>query len=315
MNAHRELLSQLSIAVLFGGRSGERDVSIAGARTVIEALEQTGYAPKVIDTGEDRWWQKLDGVELAFNMQHGAGGEDGVTQGLLESLGIVGTGSGVLGSALAMDKLRCKRLWLAMGLPTADFEVVATPDEVEALVELWGALFLKPAREGSSLGMSRVDSNSDPAAALELALAHDATVIAERFVDGPEYTVAVLGERCLPPIRVQAASLFYDYEAKYHSDATRYHIPCGLNERDERELCELVLHAFDAVQGEIWGRVDLIRDSDDMFQLLEVNTVPGMTDHSLVPMAARAAGLSLPELVEEILWRSWTRTRGAEVSR
>jgi D-alanine-D-alanine ligase len=308
----RDVLSRLSLAVLYGGRSGERDVSLASARCVIDALEEGGYSLRKIDTGEARWWLQLEGIDLAFNIQHGAGGEDGVTQGLLESMDIVGTGSGVLASALAMDKLRCKRLWQAMGLPTADFAVVSEVEQLAAVVADWGALFLKPAREGSSLGMSRVDSDSDLAAALELALSHDATVIAERYIDGPEYTVAVLGDRCLPPIRVEADSVFYDYQAKYHSDATRYHIPCGLDEAEERELCELVLRAFDAIEGEVWGRVDLMRARSGAFQLLEVNTIPGMTSHSLVPMAARAAGLGMAELLEEILWRSWVRSRGED---
>lgn len=306
----RDALRKRRLAVLFGGRSGEREVSIASAETVLRGLREGGFEPRPIDTGEDHWWQRLDGVELAFNVQHGGGGEDGATQGLLESLGIVGTGSGVLGSALAMDKLRCKQLWRAVSLPTADFEAVEETRELEALIERWGAAFVKPAREGSSLGMSRVDSPAQAAAALQLARQHAGQVLAERLIDGPEYTVAILGNRTLPPIRIEAAGSFYDYEAKYRAHDTRYHVPCGLTPRDEAELCELALAAFRAVDCSVWGRVDFMRDAGRSFQILEVNTVPGMTSHSLVPMAAAAASLGLPELLEEILWLSWTAARG-----
>jgi len=305
----RQSLRELKLAVLFGGRSGEREVSIASADTVLRGLREGGYRPLPIDTGEDLWWQRLDGVDLAFNVQHGGGGEDGATQGLLESLGIVGTGSGVLGSALAMDKLRCKQLWRAVSLPTADFAAVDEASQLEALVERWGAVFVKPAREGSSLGMSRVDAGAQAAAALELARRHDTRVLAERLIDGPEYTVAILGEGTLPPIRIEAAGSFYDYEAKYRADDTRYHVPCGLSPHEEGELRELALAAFRAVDCSIWGRVDFMRDAGHGFQILEVNTVPGMTSHSLVPMAAAAASLGLPELLEEILWLSWTAAR------
>ncbi len=308
----RQTLRQLPLALLFGGKSGERDVSLAGARSVLEALRDGGFDPRPIDTGEERWWTQLEGIELAFNLQHGAGGEDGVTQGLLEAMGIVCTGSGVLGSALAMDKLRCKRLWRAAGMPTADFAVIESEEDLKSALAAWGSLFLKPACEGSSLGMSRVDSEAEAPGALQRAREYDAVLIAERFIDGPEYTVAVLGDRGLPPIRIEAASTFYDYEAKYHSDDTRYHIPCGLSDEDEAALCDLALRAFAEVAGAVWGRVDVMRDSAGQFQLLEVNTVPGMTSHSLVPMAAAAAGMSLAELVEEILWLSWSAARGGE---
>jgi D-alanine-D-alanine ligase len=310
--SRRDALRDRRLAVLFGGHSGEREVSIASAETVLRGLREGGFEPLPVDTGDDHWWQHLDGVELAFNVQHGGGGEDGATQGLLESLGIVGTGSGVLGSALAMDKLRCKQLWRAVSLPTADFAVVQEAAELEALVERWGAVFVKPAREGSSLGMSRVDNPGQAAAAIKLAHQHDGPVLAERLIDGPEYTVAILGDRTLPPIRIEAAGSFYDYDAKYRADDTRYHIPCGLSARDEEELGALALAAFRAVDCSIWGRVDFMRDTERGFQILEVNTVPGMTSHSLVPMAATAASLSLPDLLEEILWLSWTAAREGE---
>ncbi|MEL7044925.1 MAG: D-alanine--D-alanine ligase, partial [Pseudomonadota bacterium] len=192
--------------------------------------------------------------------------------------------------------------------------VIDTEEALSSALAAWGSLFLKPACEGSSLGMSRVDSQAEVAGALERARAYDSVIIAERFVDGPEYTVAILGDRGLPPIRIEAASTFYDYEAKYHSDATRYHIPCGLSDEDERVLTGLALRAFGEVAGAIWGRVDVMREATGQFQILEVNTVPGMTTHSLVPMAAAAAGIELPALVEEILWLSWSAARGGERS-
>ncbi|WOJ94950.1 D-alanine--D-alanine ligase [Congregibacter variabilis] len=308
-------LSELNIAVLFGGTSGEREVSLASARTVITALREGGYEPLALDTGESEWWSELKGVDIAFNIQHGVGGEDGVTQGLLQSLGVVGTGSGVLGSALAMDKLRSKQVWRALGLPTADFALVNAATDAQALLANWGSAFIKPCTEGSSLGMARVDSPESFVAACESAAVFGDQIMAEQFIDGPEYTVAVLGDRALPPIHIEAAREFYDYEAKYKANTTRYNIPCGLSADDEQTLCKLALEAFAALGCSVWGRVDLMRDSRGEFQLLEVNTVPGMTDHSLVPMAAAAAGLSLLELLEEILLMSWFAGQSASGGR
>lgn len=280
-------------------------MSLSGGKTVLSALRDGGYAPKEIDTAEPGWWKALEGVDLAFNMQHGSGGEDGVTQGLLDSMGVVGTGSSVLGSAIAMDKLRSKQLWVATNLPTADFECIDASTDFAELLSHWGAAFVKPAREGSSLGMSRVHSATECAAAYAMAVRFDSTVIAERFIDGPEYTVAILGDRALPAIRIEAAREFYDYDAKYLADTTSYHIPAGLNSLDEQSLQQLALQAFAVLGCSIWGRVDVMRDAAGNFLLLEANTIPGMTDHSLVPMAAKAAGLSMAELVEEIMWLSW----------
>lgn len=307
----RAQLQPLQIAVLYGGSSGERDVSLASARAVIDTLRDGNYAPREVDTGEARWWQQLEGVDLAFNIQHGPGGEDGVTQGLLQALAVVGTGSGVLGSALAMDKLRSKQLWRALGLPTADFCLIDKQTDAAALLEQWGAAFIKPVSEGSSLGMARAASVEKFTAAYAEAARHGTGVLAEREITGPEYTVAILGERALPPIRIEVAHEFYDYAAKYHVDTTAYHIPCGLDAAEEEKLCELSLAAFRALDCSVWGRVDVMRDSAGDFQLLEVNTVPGMTDHSLVPMAAAAAGLSPLELLEEIMGRSWAAARSA----
>jgi D-alanine-D-alanine ligase len=294
-------LQGLTIAVLYGGRSRERDVSLDSAQMVIDALRSGGHMPRTIDTGDAHWWRLLDGVDVAFNIQHGRGGEDGVTQGLLEAMGIPCTGSGVLGSALAMDKVRSKQLWRDAGLPTADFAVVDDRSDFAALLERWGEAFVKPAREGSSIGMSRV---ADPAAFAEAVTAarrEDATVLAERLIDGPEYTVAILGDEALPTIRIEVDEGFYDYQAKYHSEATRYLIPSGLSAQEEEEIAAIALAAFRALDCAVWGRTDLMRDGDGRFQLLEVNTVPGMTSHSLVPMAARAVGLSATALVERIL--------------
>lgn len=306
----RGLPKGLELAVLYGGRSGEREVSLASAEMVMSALREGGYEFRAIDTGNERWWTSLEGVDLAFNIQHGRGGEDGITQGLLKSLGVVGTGSDVLGSALAMDKFRSKQLWVAAGLPTADFVVVSSATNPEELLQRWGAAFIKPAKEGSSLGMARVSTTAEFTAAAEAAGHFDSCVIAERLIEGPEYTVAVLGTRVLPAIRIEAAREFYDYQAKYTAANTRYHIPSGLSAVDEAELGRLALRAFEAVGCSIWGRVDVMRDTDGGFQLLEVNTIPGMTEHSLVPMAAQAAGLSRVELIREIMLRSWVEQRG-----
>lgn len=298
-------LRSLNLAVLYGGRGGEREVSLASGRAVIETLREGGYSPLAVDTGAPAWWTELAGIQLAFNMQHGVGGEDGVTQGLLHAMGIVGTGSAVLGSALAMDKLRSKRLWQGVGLPTPDFAVLDDNCDLEALISEWGAAFVKPAREGSSLGMSRVDSVAGMESAREHAAQHDSVVIAERLIAGSEYTVAVLGDRTLPVIRVEAAGEFYDYQAKYKADDTGYHIPAGLSAEHQAEISELALAAFRALDCAVWGRVDLMLDPSRGFQLLEVNTIPGMTDHSLVPMAAEAAGMTPLQLLEEIMQLSW----------
>lgn len=308
--SRRALLEPLELAVLYGGASSERAVSLDSGRAVNAALRGGGYRPVLIDTAEPGWWGLLAEVDLAFNAQHGAGGEDGVTQGLLDALGVVGTGSGVLGCALAMDKLRCKQLWAALGLPTPEFAVVNGSTDAGALLSAWGGAFIKPARGGSSLGMAPVRTAEAFAAALERAAAFDPVVLAERLVDGPEYTVAILGERTLSPIRIVAAGEFYDYGAKYEADSTQYHIPCGLEAGAQRRLCDLARQAFCALDCSIWGRVDFMRDAGGAFQILEVNTVPGMTGHSLVPMAARADGLGMLELVEEVLCLSWQAARG-----
>ena len=291
------------VAVLMGGRSAERDISLQGGAAVLAALRRCGVEAEAVDTVADDLLQQLrdGGYRRAFNMLHGRGGEDGVIQGALELLGLPYTGSGVLGSALAMDKLRAKQLWVGIGLPTPDFVVVRDEPDLARARELGFPLMLKPVREGSSFGMSKVEAAADLAPAWRQAQDYDDTVLAERWIDGPEYTAAVLGDAVLPLIRLETPRSFYDYAAKYEADSTRYHCPCGLPAVEERALQQLSLQAFRALGASGWGRVDLMLDGDGRPWLIEVNTVPGMTDHSLVPMAARAAGMDMEDLVWRIL--------------
>ncbi len=244
--------------------------------------------------------------DRACIMLHGTGGEDGRLQGALEWLGMPYTGTGVLGSALSMDKLRSKRLWSALGIATPEFLVLHDREDCERAVETLGLpLMVKPAREGSSVGMSKVTDGSRMVDAFELARRHDAVVFAERFIDGGEYTTAVLGDEALPTIRLETPREFYDYEAKYTADTTRYLIPCGLDAAAEASLGALALRAFRAIDGTGWGRVDFMRDGTGKDWVLEANTVPGMTDHSLVPMAAAARGIDFATLCIRILETSF----------
>jgi len=295
-----ELLNGRRFAVLLGGSAAERKVSLESGANVASALEEAGAAVTRVDPVEDKWPEKLQGVEFAFNLLHGPGGEDGTLQGLFELMRMPYSGSGVLGSALTMDKVRTKLLWQGAGLPTPPFERLTQDSDWQALLDRYGVLFVKPAREGSSLGMAKVDSVEGLQAAFEEARHFGGDVLAEQFVSGPEYTVAILGTRALPSIRIQPATEFYDFEAKYVSDDTGFFCPSGLSSQEETELASLALEAFRAVDAGVWGRVDLMRDGDGGWQLLEVNTIPGMTSHSLVPMAARAEGLSMAELLAEI---------------
>lgn len=288
-----------SVVVLLGGNSPEREVSLDSGGAVAGALERLGAEVTRIDTAASDWWQPLPGAELVFIALHGEGGEDGTVQGMLQTLGIPYTGSGVLASALAMNKTLCKRLWQGMGLPTQPFvELAEGSDWVGIMAEL-GAAFVKPAAGGSSIGTRAVRTSAELEAAWQDTKQYGA-VIAERLIDGAEYTVAVLGDDVLPAIRVETDNPFYDYEAKYHSDDTRYICPCGLEASEEAELAELACAAFTSLGCETWGRVDFMRDADGSFYLLEVNTVPGMTGHSLVPMAAAARGIQFDELVGRI---------------
>jgi len=291
------------VAVLCGGWSAEREISLKSGAAVRDGLCAAGVDAYLIDAGADLLAQLIAAPPAAaFIALHGRGGEDGTLQGALEWLGIPYTGSGVKAAALAMDKLRCKQLWQGAGLPTAAFATLAADTHwAQALAALGGDVMVKPAREGSSLGMARARSAAELEAAWRAAAAYDDCVIAESWLAGPEYTVAILGDRALPAIRLEVAGEFYDYEAKYLRDDTRYHCPCGLPAAAEAELQRIALAAFASLEGRGWGRVDVMADGRGQWRLLEVNAVPGMTDHSLVPMAAKAAGLTFSELVEAIL--------------
>ena len=292
------------VAVLMGGKAAEREVSLNSGQAVLRALLEAGVDAVAVDTGEPDLIARLQGggFDRAFNLVHGRGGEDGVLQGLMACLGIPVTGSGVLGSALAMDKPRSKRVWQAVGLPTPDFLMLESRADLERAVQQLGfPMMLKPVHEGSSIGMSRVPDADGLQAAWDTAAAYDREVMAERWIEGEEYTAAIVAGEVLPLIRLETPRDFYDYEAKYLATSTRYHCPCGLAAEQERLLGALCQQAFAAVGASGWGRVDFFLDRSGMPWLIEVNTVPGMTDHSLVPMAAQVHGWSLPELALRIL--------------
>ncbi|KZY60228.1 D-alanine--D-alanine ligase [Oleiphilus sp. HI0071] len=303
--ADRTLIEALGkIAVVCGGCSAEREVSLNSGEAVYQAALTAGLDATKIDYQGDINALLGKGFDRVFLALHGRGGEDGVIQGVLESIGLPYTGSGVMGSALAMDKLRTKLLWQGKQLPTPQFGYVDKLDAnlVSQLVGLIGfPMAVKPSREGSSIGVSKVSEQSQLDAALQSALELDQEVILEQWVDGEEYTVGILGEQTLPVIGLKAAATFYDYDAKYRSNETQYMLPSNLCPEDEQKISSLSKQAFDALACKGWGRVDVMRDRDGKFWLLEVNTIPGMTDHSLIPMAARHNGMSMPELVAEIL--------------
>ena len=291
------------VAVLYGGTSSEREISLLTGAAIIQALELLGVETVAIDIKENA----LDAiakanVDRAFIALHGPGGEDGTLQGALEYLKIPYTGSGVMASALAMDKLRCKQLWKGIGLATTDFSALNQSTDWQATMnQLGGSVVVKPACEGSSVGMSIAKSAQQLEQAWQLAAQYDAKVLAEPQLTGDEYTVAILDGKALPSIRIQANATFYDYEAKYNSDKTEYFCPSGLDAEREQELAQLSIDAFNSIDGRGWGRVDVMADQNGRFNLLEVNTVPGMTSHSLVPMAGLAAGLKFEDVVRAIL--------------
>jgi len=297
------------VAVLLGGQSSEREISLLSGRAVHAALQRRGVDAQAIDPRDvplaELVAQNFDRVWIAL---HGPGGEDGTLQGALECLGLPYTGSGVLGSAICMDKVRTKRLAAAVGIATADFVVLRSAADFDAALEQLGLpLFVKPATQGSSVGMSKVEHAADLPAAFAAAAATDDVVLAEAFISGAEYTVAVLQGRALPSIRIATPKNFYDYEAKYFRDDTQYHCPSGLSPETERHLGALAIGAFAAAGAEGWGRVDFMMDSTGRPLLLEINTVPGMTDHSLVPMAARAIDMDFDTLVWRVLETSLAR--------
>jgi len=300
------------VAVLMGGGSAEREISLRSGQAVLAALQRQGVDAQALDPAETPLEALLEGgYEHVFIMLHGRGGEDGVMQGALERLGLPYTGSGVLGSALGMDKYRSKALWQGLGLPTPAFRLLRGAADLAAAGELGLPLMIKPAREGSSLGMDKVEQGAALEAAWRQAREYDPLVLAEQWIEGAEYTVGILGQRALPLIRLETPRSFYDYQAKYSADTTRYHCPCGLAGPQEQALQELALQAFEAVGASGWGRVDLMLDAAGRPWLIEVNTVPGMTDHSLVPMAAQAAGIDFDELVLRILASSLAAEAGA----
>lgn len=291
------------VAVLLGGTSAEREISLLTGHAVLDALLERGVDAVAVDPAEGLHEQLTAGdFDRAWIALHGRGGEDGTVQGLLSLLDIPYTGSGVLGCALAMDKLRTKRLFAGCGLPTPDFVELRGPDDFAAVgADLGFPVMVKPADEGSSIGLTRVEDAASLPTAYAAAAACHSPVFAERWVTGGEYTAAILHDEVLPLIRIDAGAGFYDYDAKYFSDATRYICPCGLPAAEEAEYGRLALLAFRAVGASGWGRVDFMLDDAGVPLLLEVNTVPGMTAHSLVPMAAAQAGTPFDALVWRIL--------------
>ncbi len=291
------------VAVLMGGKSAEREISLLSGNNVLAGLRRKGIDAQAFDPAERPVFDLIrDGYQRAFLALHGRYGEDGTVQGALELMGIPYTGSGVMASALCIDKLRTKLVWQAIGVPTPRHEVLTAVSDWSAVSQRLGLpLVVKPAHEGSSIGLTKVASIEKIQAAYELAARYDALVIAEEFIAGRELTAAFLGGLALPLIWIEAPQGNYDYQNKYFSDATRYHCPCGLPAAREQELQALAMHAVDVLGCEGWGRADLILHDDGRAFLLEMNTTPGMTGHSLVPMAARAAGIEFDDLVLRIL--------------
>lgn len=291
------------VAVLLGGRSTEREISLQSGKAVLDALRRQGVDAHPFDPSEQPMEALLQqGFNRAHIALHGRYGEDGTVQGALELMGLPYTGSGVLASALAMDKWRTKLLWQAAGISTPRYVVLNEQTDLDLVSrELGLPLIVKPSREGSTLGLSKVVKAADLPAAFELAAEHDTTVLAEQFIEGMELTIAILGEMTLPLVRIQAESGLYDYEAKYVSDTTRYFCPSGLSAAQEGAIQAQALQAHKILGCEGWGRVDAILDASHRLYFLETNTSPGMTAHSLVPMAAKAAGISFDDLVLRIL--------------
>jgi len=291
------------VAVLLGGRSAEREVSLKSGAAVLAALQRSGVDAHAFDPAAQDLHDLLEqGYKRVFIALHGRYGEDGTVQGALELMGIPYTGSGVLASALAMDKWRTKLVWQAAGLPVPDYTLLTPASNWDAVVQQLGLpLFVKPANEGSSVGISKVKSVADLSLAYAEAAKHDALVIAERYIGGGEYTAAIVDGKALPVIKIEPANEFYDYEAKYLRDDTRYLCPSGLPAAQEAEMQHLAQLAFALIGGAGWGRVDFLVDEAGKPYLLEINTSPGMTDHSLVPMAARHAGMTFEQLVVKVL--------------
>ena len=296
------------VAVLLGGKSAEREVSLDSGTAVLEALVRSGINAEAFDP-QERSVTELVNYDRAFIVLHGRGGEDGQIQGALEWLNVPYTGTGVQGSAIGMDKVKTKQVWQGSELPTAPYRIVTKDSDATEIVNALGLpLIIKPVHEGSSIGMSKVEKIEDFAEAITKATEHDAVVMAEKWITGCEYTIVVLNGQALPVIRLEPPQdvAFYDYEAKYQRNDVQYGIPCGLSEAEEQQLKALSLRAFQAVGASGWGRIDAMQDEQGNFWLLEVNTVPGMTSHSLVPKAAAAVGYSFDELCVAILEQTLT---------
>ncbi|AEW77098.1 D-alanine--D-alanine ligase [Aggregatibacter actinomycetemcomitans ANH9381] len=306
-NKMSKTLKQEKIAVLLGGTSAEREVSLNSGEAVLNALRKQGYDAHPIDPKTfPVATLKEQGFDRVFNILHGRGGEDGTMQGLLEQIGIPYTGCGVMTSALTMDKMRTKMLWKAFGLPVAEMEIVTTENRVnlnpESVVKKLGLpLMVKPSLEGSSVGLTKVKAVDELESAVDFALKFDNTVLIEEWLAGDEFTVPVLDNEVLPSIKIVPEGEFYDYDAKYISDNTQYFCPAGLSEEREQELRRLVKQAYDVVGCRGWSRIDVMADAEGKFRLVEVNTNPGMTSHSLFPKSAATVGYSFAQLVEKIL--------------
>ena len=300
-------LKQEKIAVLLGGTSAEREVSLNSGAAVLNALVSQGYNAHGIDPKEYNVANlKADGFDRVFNILHGRGGEDGTMQGLLEQIGLPYTGCGVMASALTMDKMRTKMLWKAFGLPVAEMEIVTVENRAnlnsESVVKNLGLpLMVKPSLEGSSVGLTKVKTMDELESAVDFALKFDRTVLIEEWLAGDEFTVPVLDGEVLPSIKIVPEGEFYDYDAKYISDNTQYFCPAGLSDAREQELRRLVKQAYDVVGCRGWSRIDVMADAEGRFRLVEVNTNPGMTSHSLFPKSAATVGYSFEQLVEKIL--------------
>ena len=295
------------VAVMFGGDSAEREVSLKSGNAVLSALTRQGVDAFGFDPADRPLTDLVDHhFDRVLIMLHGRGGEDGSLQGALQQLRIPYTGSGVLGSALSMDKIRTKQIWQSLGLPTANYEIAVKrgfdAGSCDAIMKKLGnVVMVKPAQEGSSIGMAKVTSAKQLEAAIQDAFKYDNNVLLEQFIEGPEYTVSILNGKALPSIRMSTPRVFYDYEAKYQSDSTEYFCPSGLEAEKEKQLGDLACRAFSAVSGSGWGRIDFMQDAQGQFYLLEANTVPGMTEKSLVPMAAKQHGLKFDELCMAVL--------------
>ena len=294
------------VAVLYGGVSQEREISLKSGAAVFKGLKNKGVDAHLFDPAEQDLQQlKAQKFDRVFIALHGRGGEDGAIQGALEWLGLPYTGSRVLGSALGMDKIRTKQVWQSVGLPTANYAIVTEQLSVEKaqqlLASLNGKVIVKPACEGSSIGMAMAANAVELVAAITEALKFDREILVEQWITGKEYTVAILNGEALPAIRMQTPHEFYDYTAKYQSQTTQYFCPCGLEAAQEQQLQQFASKAFAAIDAQGWGRIDAMQDEQGDWFLLEANTVPGMTEKSLVPMAAKAKGLAFDDLVVQVL--------------